>query len=149
MFCYLEQVGAVARGGECRRQVLALARTYLKTAKRESAYATFMAGEMLGYSWPAAEAMEELLELAERADTRIGRASAVHGLWELWQRVGSRRRETIERALAIRVSSDRSAVVRRAAQFELRRCREERGKIRDLQVRRRTPGQPASDSPTH
>jgi hypothetical protein len=79
LFCYLDRTDLPRRKGT-RPRVLAMVRDYMLRAKRDTARAAWMAGDLLGDHWGTLEAIDTLLFVSRHAKHQAGKEAALHGL---------------------------------------------------------------------
>jgi len=80
LFCFLDDVPDLPGGREFATEIPSLIEKYLLKAKSDSAYAAWMAGDLLGDHWETIEALPILVKAAQEARFVAGRESAIHGL---------------------------------------------------------------------
>lgn len=121
LFCFLDQVPDLPQGKEFATRVPSLVERYLMEIKSNTAYAAFMAGDLLGDHWDANESLPVLLRLAKEAPYAAARDAALGGLGHVLRKLpkSDRRRDSIISLSRQVVSNDRSASVRLAANWLL------------------------------
>lgn len=86
LFCFLDQVPVLRNGKEFAREIPPLMEDYLLKIKSKSAYAAFMAGDLLGDHWEVSESLPILIRAAKGARFVAGREGAIHGLAQILNR---------------------------------------------------------------
>jgi len=122
LFCFLDQVPDLPRAEEFSTEIPSLIEKYILEVKSETAYAAWMAGDLLGDHWNMEEALPILVKAAKEARFVAGRASAVHGLEHILQNLpkSDLRRKSVISLLREIAESDRSENVKAAAMVVLR-----------------------------
>jgi hypothetical protein len=87
LFCFLDQVPGLRNGKEFAREIPPLIQDYLLDVKSKSAFAAFMAGDLLGDHWEVSEALPILIRAAKGARYVAGRKGAIHGLAHILNRL--------------------------------------------------------------
>jgi len=92
LFCFLDQVNHENANEHVRGEVLGLLKEYLFNTKSDTAYATWMAGHMLGDHWDIREALPILIDAVVNARYAAGRRGAAQGLQDLAERLPNPKR---------------------------------------------------------
>ena len=87
LFCFLDDVPDLPGGLKFAREIPSIIEKYLMEIKTETAYAAFMAGDLLGEHWYVDEARPILMKIAKKARYSAGRHSAIHGLEHVLQQL--------------------------------------------------------------
>ena len=119
LFCFLDNVPYLPGGEKFAREIPSIIEKYLMETNTDTAYAAFMAGDLLGEHWNVNEAMPILMKLAKEARYSAGRDSAVHGLEHILQQLSddkSKKKEVISLLKGI-AKTDRSKDVRIGARM--------------------------------
>ncbi len=112
LFCFLDQAPEVPGARAFARRVPAMLRDYLMSVPSGTAYAAWMAGDLLGDHWEPSAALPVLLDCARSARYSAGREGALHGLAHLSTRVPPQQAVRIRAVLRDVLTSDRSASLR-------------------------------------
>ena len=80
LFCFLGHIPELPNGKEVAAQMLSLIEHYLLQVTSKTAYAAWMAGDLLGDHWQLKEAISLLVKTAKGARFVAGRKGALHGL---------------------------------------------------------------------
>lgn len=80
LFCFLGHIPELPNGKGVAGQILPLVEYYLLQVASETAYAAWMAGDLLGDHWTLKEAIPLLVKAAKEAKFVAGRKGALHGL---------------------------------------------------------------------
>jgi hypothetical protein len=120
LFCWLDREDLPA-DSQLRRDVLSFITEYLMTVKRESAYASWMAGDLLGDHWKTPTAIDALCRGAAKARHPAGRKGSIHGLQQAYSWISESARVRVQKLITRISRSDASSSVREYAQFVLNR----------------------------
>lgn len=115
LFCFLGFAQTLSPS-MCQK-IYRVVQTYLETARRDTAMAAWMAGDLLGDHWSGHHILPDLARLALNAAFAAGRKGALHGIEHRLQHPGEPRKEksAVLKTLFAISTSDRSPAVRRYA----------------------------------
>jgi len=122
LFCFLDQV----HDAECKSVILNMLQAHLLSVRVETAYAAWMAGDLLGDHWEElSDSVPVLINALLHARYRAGRLGALHGLEKATERseLSCETLIRIKKALSTCAATDRATAVREQAKSLLRQIR--------------------------
>ena len=123
LFCFLDQVPALADAEEFAAEVPSMIEEYLLRIKTESAHAAWMAGDLMGDHWKTSESLPVLVRAAKEARYVAGRKGALHGIARALENAQDSERDRVARLIQTIANEDRSREVKEQAKFVLRHFR--------------------------
>lgn len=115
LFCYLD-LEDLPNSEALRSRVLRAVANYLTNARKDTARAAWMAGDLLGDHWQTEEAFEILCRIGTEGKHAAARDAAMHGLEEAMSWLPEKRRQEVVTLARRAAESDRSKWVRIAAE---------------------------------
>jgi hypothetical protein len=115
LFCFLGDSQLLGLDRMLTEALLRSVSDYLLTARKNTAKAVWMAGDLLGDHWEGPKALTILVDASCNARYVAGRAAAIHGLEHRLRRSGQRDRSLILNVLESIARRDRSPRLRRRA----------------------------------
>lgn len=117
LFTCLDEVSPGPQHRATREAVLQLLERYLVNVRSDVAHAAWMAGDLLGDHWPAAESIPVLIRVSAGAHYPAGRKGALHGLSYAVERAPKRMQWEIRKTIKRVADADQSRRIRQYAQM--------------------------------
>lgn len=123
LFCYLDWITEIPKAREAVPDILHCLKDYLYQVSVDTAYAAWMAGDLLGDHWLLEESVPLLISTAQEARHSIGRLAAIHGIEYALKRTGISPSDHVNLNATLRTvaETDRSEVVRDSAIYLIER----------------------------
>jgi hypothetical protein len=123
LFCFLDDIPDLPGGKAFAEEIPAIIEDYLLKINTETAYAAFMAGDLLGDHWEPDVALPILMKVAKEAKYWVGRENAIGGLEHLFHnfKKSKIKRDQIFNTIRTISKNDRSENVRISAKLVLDR----------------------------